>query len=74
MSTASKSELWKGCLALRMLLPSNFDDATEVINGDKGTIQWLTVESTTDASGTRTMKSEQTGDFVKEDGVWKFAG
>jgi hypothetical protein len=55
-----------------MFLPRDFKDATEAIEGDKGKIQWLSVETTTDSSGTTTMKSEQTEDFVREDGVWKY--
>jgi hypothetical protein len=56
------------CRMLAMFLPGNLKDASEVINGSRGTIQWLTVK--TDANGT--MKSETTQDFVNEGGVWRF--
>ena len=72
MDSASDKEFKAGCLGLAIFLPKDFKDATEVIEGDKGKIQWLSVETSTDSSGTMTMKSEQTEDFVKEDGVWKF--
>ena len=60
------------CKMLAMLLPGNLNDATEVIDGNRGKIQWLTVETSTDGSGTTTMKSETTQDFVKEGGIWRF--
>ncbi|MCZ6712099.1 MAG: hypothetical protein O7B25_17170, partial [Gammaproteobacteria bacterium] len=56
------------CRMLAMFLPGDLKDASEVIDGNRGTIQWLTVK--TDANGT--MKSETTQDFVNEDGVWPF--
>lgn len=72
MSSATGNECKDGCKLLRMLMPQDLKHATEVIDGNNGKIQWLTVKSTTDASGTRTMKSEQTEEFIKEDGVWKY--
>ena len=71
---ADDREFNQGCRVLRELMPADFEDATEVIDGDSGTIQWLSVESSTDATGTSTMKFETTGHFVKEDGEWKFNG
>jgi hypothetical protein len=68
----SNLEFKEACKLLDMLLHTDFKDATEVINGDKGTIQWLTIETSTDSSGTSTMKSERSENFVKEDGVWKY--
>jgi len=62
----------KECKMLSTLLPGNLNDATEVIDGNRGKIQWLTVATNTDGSTTSTMKSETTQDFVKEDGVWRF--
>ncbi len=72
MSSATDKEFKNGCRGLEMFLPRDFKDATEAIEGDRGKIQWLSVETTTDSSGTTTMKSEQTEDFVREDGVWKY--
>ena len=72
MSSATNQELKNGCRGFKMLLPKNFKDATEVIEGDRGKIQWLSVKTTTDGSTTETMKSEQTHGFVRENGVWKF--
>ncbi len=72
MSSATDKEFKNGCRGLEMFLHRDFKDATEAIEGDKGKIQWLSVETTTDSSGTTTMKSEQTEDFVREDGVWKY--
>jgi len=51
--------------------PPDFKDATEVIEGNKGTIQWLTVESRKDGKETTTMRSEQSLKFVKENGEWQ---
>ena len=72
MSSATNKEFKDGCRAIKMFLPGDLKDATEVIEGDKGKIQWLSVKTITDASGTQTMKSEQIGDFVRENGVWKY--
>jgi hypothetical protein len=72
MSSATNKELRNGCRGFKMLLPRDFKDATEVIEGDSGKIQWLSVKTTTDGSTTETMKSEQTLSFVRENGVWKF--
>ena len=72
MKLSKGKEFKAGCRALEMFLPEDFTDATEVIEGDKGKIQWLSIETTTDSSGTQTMKSEQTAEFVKENGVWKY--
>jgi hypothetical protein len=71
LSAATDTEFKQGCRALAMLLPGDFKDATEVIDGDRGKIQWLSVQTTTDSAGTQTMRSEQTEDFVRENGVWK---
>lgn len=68
------AELSQGCVLLGALLPRDFNDATQVIDGDRGPIQWMSVESTTDSNGTATMTSEMTGHFIKENGVWKFDG
>ena len=72
LSAATNREFKDGCKALKLFLHSDFKDATEVIDGNRGTIQWLTVETTTDDSGTMSMKSEQSERFVKENGVWKY--
>jgi hypothetical protein len=72
MSSATDKEFKDGCRGLEMFLPRDFKNATEVIEGDRGKIQWLSVKTTTDSSGTMTMKSEQTEDFVRENGVWKY--
>jgi len=73
MKTTSDTEFRNGCRVLVDLLPKDFDDATELIEGDKGKIQWMSVESTTDSSGMTTkFTSEHTEKFVKEDGSWKY--
>jgi len=72
ISSATNEEFKNGCRGFKMLLPRDFKDATEVIEGDKGKIQWLSVKTKTDGSTTETMKSEQTLGFVRENGVWKF--
>jgi len=73
MKLSEGKEFKAGCRALQMFLPEDFTDATEVIEGDRGKIQWLSIETTTGSSGTQTMKSEQTADFIRENGVWKYS-
>jgi hypothetical protein len=74
MAAASESGYSKEeCLLLLKLLPKDFENATEVIEGDRGTIHWLTVETTTDGAMTSSMKLEQPEEFVREGGVWKLS-
>ena len=71
LDSLSESELKEQCVQFGMIFPrADFKDATEVINGDKGTIQWLTVETTREGGETSTMRSEQTVNFIKKGGVW----
>lgn len=74
MKTANNLEFKTGCRLLQDFMPSNLDDATEVIEGNSGKIQWLSVKSNTDSSGlTEKFTSEHTEEFVKEGGVWKLS-
>jgi hypothetical protein len=73
MSASPEPEFREGCRLLLMLLPQDFTDATEVIRGDRGTIQWLSIETKDAGSGTSTMKFEQSQDFVMENGAWKLS-
>lgn len=74
MQATNATEFTAGCMILREFMPSNFDGATEVINGDTGTIHWSIVESSSDGDSTSTMSWETSAEFVKEDGEWKFTG
>jgi len=70
----SDAELREGCRGLALFLHDDFNEATEVIEGDTGKIQWLSVETTRDRSGTQTSRWEHTEEFVRENGVWKVSG
>jgi hypothetical protein len=72
IDSVSESDLIEHCEQFGMIFPQpDFKDATEVIDGNHGSIQWLTVENREDGNDATTMRAEQTLKFVKQNGEWQ---
>ncbi|MFQ5471117.1 MAG: hypothetical protein ACE5EH_12610 [Gammaproteobacteria bacterium] len=64
----SNAELRNVCKFAKETLPApEFENATEVINGNKGRIQWITVKKNQKG----TLELEDNVYFRKENGIWK---
>ena len=72
LARMSDTEIKNQCEQLQNYLPSDFTGATEVVTGDKGTIQWRNDASSIDEAGTSTVNSLYTVNFTREDGAWKY--
>jgi hypothetical protein len=72
LARMSDTDLKNQCAQLKNFMPNDFTGATEVIDGNKGSIQWRNEASSSDESGPSTMKSMYTVNFIQEDGAWKY--
>jgi len=72
LARMTDTDLKNQCAQLQNFMPNDFTGATEVIDGNKGTIQWGNEASSTGESGPSTMKSMYTVNFTQEDGAWKY--
>ena len=72
LARMTDTDLKNQCAQLQNFMPKDFTGATEVIDGNKGTIQWGNKASSIDESGPSTMKSIYTVNFTQEDGAWKY--
>lgn len=72
LARMSDTEIKNQCEQLQNFLPNDFTGATEVIDGDKGSIQWRNEAISAGESGSSTMKSLYTANFTQEDGAWKY--
>ena len=67
MSPSGDAQSKDICKELQKILAQDLKGATEVIDGDKGKIQWLFV-----SSGANTkVRSVQNENFIRENGAWK---
>jgi hypothetical protein len=70
----SEAEFREACQMLQLLLNPDLHNATEIINGNRATITWKDEEITYDGNERTRFSAEQTVDFIKESGQWKFGG
>ena len=72
LARMSDTDIKNQCEQLQTFLPTDFTGATEVINGDKGSIEWRNEAGSTGESGSSAVKSLYTANFTRENGAWKY--